>query len=168
MHPSHTSLHFVVILHLSLLFICRTAKERVVPFRESRLTRLFQTYFSGKGKACMLVNISPAASSFDENIQALKFSAIGNIYIHLYERLLWLMAWTIKGLHSIFSRYHGYFIAFIEGEQRYLVYKLHSLVLLHIAPLMRYKAVYIFIGLLYSYIKGANTTQELTSKFITH
>ena len=56
---------------------CRSAKERVVPFRESKLTRLFQTYFSGKGKASMLVNISPAASSFDENIQALKFSAIG-------------------------------------------------------------------------------------------
>ncbi|XP_067936666.1 kinesin-like protein KIF20A [Watersipora subatra] len=52
----------------------KTAK--VVPFRESKLTRLFQTFFSGKGRACMFVNICPAASCFDENLQVLKFSAI--------------------------------------------------------------------------------------------
>ena len=55
---------------------------RVVPFRESKLTRLFQSYFCGKGRAAMFVNVSPAASSFDENLQALKFSAIGRYYTY--------------------------------------------------------------------------------------
>lgn len=55
----------------------------MVPFRDSKLTRLFQAYFTGKGKACMIVNISPASSSFDENIQALKFSAIGELALYI-------------------------------------------------------------------------------------
>ena len=54
-----------------------------MPFRESKLTRLFQNYFVGKGgrearqgKVTMFVNISNTASVFDETLHVLKFSAL--------------------------------------------------------------------------------------------
>ncbi|CAB4035970.1 kinesin KIF20A, partial [Paramuricea clavata] len=47
-----------------------------VPFRESKLTRLFQVFFCGQGKVSMIVNVSQCASAFDETFHALKFSAI--------------------------------------------------------------------------------------------
>lgn len=50
--------------------------QKNIPFRESKLTRLFQGFFSGKGKASMIVNVNPCASAFDETLHALKFSAI--------------------------------------------------------------------------------------------
>lgn len=48
----------------------------IVPFRESKLTRLFQSFFLGKGKASMIVNVSQCASLFDETYHVMKFSAI--------------------------------------------------------------------------------------------
>ena len=48
----------------------------IIPFRESKLTRLFQSFFLGKGKASMIVNISQCASVFDETYNVMKFSAI--------------------------------------------------------------------------------------------
>ena len=62
----------------------RGSEERVVPFRESKLTRLFQNYFVGtgkgkslrQGKITMFVNVSNNASVFDETIHVLKFSAL--------------------------------------------------------------------------------------------
>ena len=51
--------------------------RRVVPFRDSKLTRLFQPFFkSGLGQVSMIVNISQSAYLFDETLQVLKFSAI--------------------------------------------------------------------------------------------
>ena len=53
------------------------------PFRESKLTCLFQNYLIGKGtegmrqgKVTMFVNISNNASVFDETFHVLKFSAL--------------------------------------------------------------------------------------------
>ena len=51
-------------------------KHQIVPFRESRLTRLFQTFFQGQGRAMMIVNVNQLASTFDETLHAVKFSAI--------------------------------------------------------------------------------------------
>ncbi|XP_067409857.1 kinesin-like protein KIF20A isoform X2 [Emydura macquarii macquarii] len=51
-------------------------KQSYVPFRESKLTRLFQPFFCGKGKACMIVNVNQCASTHDETLQVMKFSAI--------------------------------------------------------------------------------------------
>lgn len=62
--------------------ISRRGDEHVVPFRDSKLTRLFQNYFVGKGKGVrqgkitMLVNVSSTASVFDETVHVLKFSAL--------------------------------------------------------------------------------------------
>ncbi|XP_059374849.1 kinesin-like protein KIF20B [Carassius carassius] len=47
-----------------------------VPFRESKLTHYLQGYFTGRGKACMIVNINQCASMHDETVNVLKFSAI--------------------------------------------------------------------------------------------
>lgn len=49
---------------------------QVVPFRDSKLTRVLQGFFCGQGTSSMVVNINPCASIYDETLQALKFSAI--------------------------------------------------------------------------------------------
>ncbi|NXY45343.1 KI20A protein, partial [Ceuthmochares aereus] len=51
-------------------------KPSYIPFRESKLTRLFQPFFCGKGKACMIVNINQHASTYEETLHVMKFSAI--------------------------------------------------------------------------------------------
>nr|CDS27351.1 kinesin family 0A [Hymenolepis microstoma] len=56
----------------------------VVPYRESRLTRLFANFFSPPGlgvassKACLLVNAAPCVELVDETLHALKFSALAS------------------------------------------------------------------------------------------
>ncbi|CAL8293447.1 unnamed protein product [Lota lota] len=52
------------------------SKSGCIPFRESKLTKLFQTFFCGKGKASMIVNINQCASTYDETLHVMKFSAI--------------------------------------------------------------------------------------------
>ncbi|NXW55238.1 KI20A protein, partial [Eurystomus gularis] len=51
-------------------------KPSYIPFRESKLTRLFQPFFCGKGKACMIVNVNQHAAMYDETLHVMKFSAI--------------------------------------------------------------------------------------------
>jgi len=55
-----------------------TKKHQVVPYRESKLTRLFKTFFTGLGKASLLVCISQAQYLFDESIHVLKFASIAS------------------------------------------------------------------------------------------
>ncbi|KAM4030748.1 kinesin-like protein KIF20B isoform 2-T2 [Anomaloglossus baeobatrachus] len=50
--------------------------QQHVPFRESKLTHYLQSFFTGKGKVCMIVNISQTASAYDETLNVLKFSAV--------------------------------------------------------------------------------------------
>ncbi|KAK5850076.1 hypothetical protein PBY51_014357 [Eleginops maclovinus] len=51
-------------------------KNSYIPFRESKLTKLFQAVFCGKGKASMIVNINQCASTYDETLHVMKFSAV--------------------------------------------------------------------------------------------
>ncbi|KAK3090559.1 hypothetical protein FSP39_012688 [Pinctada imbricata] len=51
---------------------------KVIPFRDSKLTRIFQNFFSGQGKANMVVNVNKCASMFDETLHVLKFSAVAS------------------------------------------------------------------------------------------
>ncbi|XP_029978869.1 kinesin-like protein KIF20A [Sphaeramia orbicularis] len=51
-------------------------KNSYIPFRESKLTKLFQTFFIGKGRASMIVNINQCASTYDETLHVMKFSAV--------------------------------------------------------------------------------------------
>lgn len=60
----------------------RTRPPQVVPFRDSKLTRVLQGFFCGRGRSSMVVNINPCASTYDETLQALKFSAIATQLVH--------------------------------------------------------------------------------------
>ncbi|NWI87436.1 KI20A protein, partial [Pitta sordida] len=54
------------------------SKQMVVPFRDSKLTRVFQGFFTGRGRSCMIVNINQCASTYDETLHVAKFSAIAS------------------------------------------------------------------------------------------
>ncbi|XP_053098571.1 kinesin-like protein KIF20A isoform X3 [Hemicordylus capensis] len=56
-----------------------------IPFRESKLTRLFQPFFCGKGNACMIVNINQCASMYDETLHVMKFSAVAKQVIQTFQ-----------------------------------------------------------------------------------
>ncbi|XP_053145590.1 kinesin-like protein KIF20A [Hemicordylus capensis] len=56
----------------------RSRLKHVVPFRDSKLTRVFQGFFTGRGQSCMIVNMNPCASSYDETLHVAKFSAIAS------------------------------------------------------------------------------------------
>ncbi|XP_068600988.1 kinesin-like protein KIF20A [Brachionichthys hirsutus] len=60
----------------------KTRPPQVVPFRDSKLTRVLQGYFCGRGTSSMVVNVTACASIYDETLQALKFSAIATQLIH--------------------------------------------------------------------------------------
>ncbi|XP_052002162.1 kinesin-like protein KIF20A [Xyrauchen texanus] len=51
-------------------------KTNYIPFRESKLTRLFQGMFCGRGRASMIVNINQCSSTYDETLHVMKFSAV--------------------------------------------------------------------------------------------
>ncbi|XP_041669619.1 kinesin-like protein KIF20A isoform X2 [Cheilinus undulatus] len=51
-------------------------KSSYIPFRESKLTKLFQAFFCGKGRASMIVNINQCASTYDETLHVMKFAAV--------------------------------------------------------------------------------------------
>ncbi|NXW61146.1 KI20A protein, partial [Eurystomus gularis] len=53
-------------------------KQTVVPFRDSKLTRVFKGFFTGRGRSCMIVNINQCASTYDETLYVAKFSAIAS------------------------------------------------------------------------------------------
>uniref|UniRef100_A0A3P9NV23 Zgc:56231 n=1 Tax=Poecilia reticulata TaxID=8081 RepID=A0A3P9NV23_POERE len=54
----------------------RSSQVAYIPFRESKLTKLFQAFFCGKGRAAMIVNINQCASTYDETLHIMKFSAV--------------------------------------------------------------------------------------------
>ncbi|MED6290639.1 hypothetical protein CHARACLAT_015234 [Characodon lateralis] len=60
----------------------KSRPPQVVPFRDSKLTRVLQGFFCGRGTSCMVVNINPCTSIYDETLQALKFSAIATQLVH--------------------------------------------------------------------------------------
>ncbi|XP_032693509.1 kinesin-like protein KIF20A [Lontra canadensis] len=58
------------------------SKQNLVPFRDSKLTRVFQGFFTGRGRSCMIVNVNPSASTYDETLHVAKFSAIASQLVH--------------------------------------------------------------------------------------
>ncbi|KAM6224503.1 kinesin-like protein KIF20A [Rhynchocyon petersi] len=58
------------------------SKQNLVPFRDSKLTRVFQGFFTGRGRSCMIVNVNPCASTYDETLHVAKFSALASQLVH--------------------------------------------------------------------------------------
>ncbi|GJQ67820.1 pav [Trypoxylus dichotomus] len=50
--------------------------NRLVPYRDSRLTLLFKNYFEGEGCVHMIVCVNPASEDYEENMQVMKFAEI--------------------------------------------------------------------------------------------
>lgn len=48
--------------------------NKMVPYRDSKLTHLFKNYFDGEGQVRMIVCINPRADDYDETIQVMKFA----------------------------------------------------------------------------------------------
>ncbi|KAF2898219.1 hypothetical protein ILUMI_07957 [Ignelater luminosus] len=48
--------------------------NKLVPYRDSRLTLLFKNYFEGEGNIRMIVCINPSIEDCEENLQVLKFA----------------------------------------------------------------------------------------------
>ncbi len=50
------------------------AQPHIVPFRQSKLTRIFQQWFVAQSRMVMLVNVSAAAADYDEMVHALRYA----------------------------------------------------------------------------------------------
>lgn len=50
----------------------------MVPFRHSKLTELFQSFFSGDGRAVLIAAINPYSTSYEENLSVLRFAAVAS------------------------------------------------------------------------------------------
>jgi kinesin family protein 20 len=58
--------------------------KKLIPFRDSKLTRLFQRALNGKESLAMIVNVNPTPLLREETFNVLMFSAIAkqvNIFI---------------------------------------------------------------------------------------
>ncbi|XP_074090609.1 kinesin-like protein KIF23 isoform X2 [Macrotis lagotis] len=48
--------------------------NKMVPYRDSKLTHLFKNYFDGEGKVRMIVCVNPKAEDYEENLQVMRFA----------------------------------------------------------------------------------------------
>uniref|UniRef100_A0A8C3P312 Kinesin-like protein n=1 Tax=Cyanoderma ruficeps TaxID=181631 RepID=A0A8C3P312_9PASS len=48
--------------------------NKMVPYRDSKLTHLFKNYFDGEGKVRMIVCVNPKAEDYEESLQVLRFA----------------------------------------------------------------------------------------------
>ncbi|XP_025084213.1 kinesin-like protein KIF23 isoform X2 [Pomacea canaliculata] len=52
----------------------KSGANKMVPYRDSRLTHLFKNYFDGDGKVRMIVCVNPRADEYEETIHVMKFA----------------------------------------------------------------------------------------------
>uniref|UniRef100_A0A8C5LGC0 Kinesin-like protein n=1 Tax=Jaculus jaculus TaxID=51337 RepID=A0A8C5LGC0_JACJA len=50
--------------------------NKMVPYRDSKLTHLFKNYFDGEGKVRMIVCVNPKAEDYEESLQVLRFAEV--------------------------------------------------------------------------------------------
>ncbi|XP_053203436.1 kinesin-like protein KIF23 [Panonychus citri] len=48
--------------------------NKIVPYRDNKLTHLFKSYFEGEGKIKMIICVNPGAEDFDETLHVMKFA----------------------------------------------------------------------------------------------
>ncbi|XP_068210272.1 kinesin-like protein KIF23 isoform X2 [Palaemon carinicauda] len=52
--------------------------NRMVPYRDSKLTHYFKNYFDGEGKVRMVVCVNPKADDYDETLPVMKFAELAS------------------------------------------------------------------------------------------
>nr|WNS50023.1 kinesin-like protein protein KIF23 [Halisarca dujardinii] len=52
------------------------AANKIVPYRDAKLTHLFKNYFDGDGKVKMVVCVSPRSEDYDETIHVMRFAEV--------------------------------------------------------------------------------------------
>ena len=62
----------------------KTNTNKMVPYRDSRLTHLFKNYFDGDGKVRMIVCVNPMSEEYDETVVSLHAAAF-NYLLCLYD-----------------------------------------------------------------------------------
>ncbi|XP_006611057.1 kinesin-like protein KIF23 isoform X1 [Apis dorsata] len=50
--------------------------NKIVPYRDSKITHLFKNYFDGEGNVRMIICVNPSVDDYDETIQVLKFAEV--------------------------------------------------------------------------------------------
>uniref|UniRef100_A0A0N8ET53 Kinesin-like protein n=1 Tax=Heterocephalus glaber TaxID=10181 RepID=A0A0N8ET53_HETGA len=50
--------------------------NKMVPYRDSKLTHLFKNYFDGEGKVRMIVCVNPKTTDYEENLQVMRFAEV--------------------------------------------------------------------------------------------
>lgn len=59
-------------------------RQSIIPFRHSKLTELFQSFFTGDGRVVMIVNVNPYGTGFEESANVMRFSAMAkDVGIHV-------------------------------------------------------------------------------------
>lgn len=58
--------------------------NKMVPYRDSKLTHLFKNYFDGEGQVRMIVCVNPRADDYDETIVRYVVIIIVHTYVRLY------------------------------------------------------------------------------------
>lgn len=70
----------------------RRRRYSIIPFRHSKLTELFQSFFTGDGKVIMIINVNPYGTGYEENANVMRFSAMAkDVGIHM----------PLKGPHTL-------------------------------------------------------------------
>lgn len=54
----------------------KNGTDKMVPYRDSKMTHLFKNYFEGEGKVRMIVCVNPSSNEYDENVNVLKFAEL--------------------------------------------------------------------------------------------
>lgn len=50
--------------------------NKMVPYRDSKLTHLFKNYFDGEGKVRMIMCVNPKAEDYEESLQVMRFAEV--------------------------------------------------------------------------------------------
>jgi len=70
----------------------QSGNNRMVPYRESKLTHFLKNYFEGEGRVRMILCINPRNEDYDENIVILKH--FRQIYNYDHDNMTFLISPT--------------------------------------------------------------------------
>lgn len=54
----------------------KNSSNKVIPYRDHKLTHLFKNYFEGEGKVRMIICVNPSADEYEETINVMKFAEV--------------------------------------------------------------------------------------------